>query len=78
MQRAPGTLMDEKRIIQDTNRILDFIFQNAMGNPIIFSSAPTAAQMKANTWGKVSGVNTAIYIKFADGGAIKITGTELV
>ena len=53
------------------------IINNAMGNPIIFSAEPTASQMKANTWGKVVDVNTAIYIKFADGGAIKITGSEL-
>ena len=72
MQRAPRKTQDK-----ELNSILDFIFQNAFGNPIIFSSAPTSATMKANTWGKVTGVNTAIYIRFADGGAIKITGTEL-
>lgn len=72
MQRAPRKTKDK-----ETNAILDFIFQNAFGNPIIFDSAPSASEMKANTWGKVTGVNTAIYIKFADSGAIKITGTEL-
>lgn len=72
MQRYVKKLKDK-----ETNDALDFVFANAMGNPVIFDSAPTAAQMKANSWGKVSGVNTAIYIRFADGGAIKITGTEL-
>lgn len=62
---------------KEANSIFDFIFQNAFGNPIIFKSTPTALQMKANTWGKVTGVHTAIYIKFADAGAMKITGTEL-
>ena len=57
--------------------IFDFIFQNAFGIPIIFTAVPTAAQMKANSWGKVTGDNTAIYIKFGDNGAMKITGTEL-
>lgn len=72
MQRAPRKTKDK-----EVNAILDFIFQNAFGSPIIFKSTPTASQMKANTWGKVTGVNTAIYIKFADSGAITITGTEL-
>jgi len=62
---------------KDTNDILDFIYQAGMGNPIIFDSAPTNAQMKANTWGKVTGVNTYLYIKFVDGTAMRITGTEL-
>ena len=72
MQRSSKKVKDK-----DTNDVFDFIYQNGMGMPVIFTSAPTAAQMKANTWGKVSGVNTALYIRFADGGAIKITGTEL-
>ena len=62
---------------KEVNEALDFIAEQAFGNPIIFDSEPTAAQMKANTWGKVVNVNTAIYIKCADGGAIKITGTAL-
>lgn len=62
---------------KDTNDVFDFIAQNAMGSPIIFDSAPVKAQMKANTWGKVAGVNTALYVKFADGGAMTITGTNL-
>ena len=72
MERAPRKTQDK-----DTNSVFDFIFDNAMGSPVIFTSAPTASQMKANTWGKVTGVNTALYIRFADGGAMKITGTEL-
>ena len=72
MDRAPKKTEDKA-----TNDIFDFVFNNAMGSPIIFNSAPTKAQMKANTWGKVTGVNTALYIRFADGGAMKITGTEL-
>ena len=62
---------------KETNELFDFVFRNGMGMPVIFDSAPTASQMKANTWGKVSGVNTAIYIKFADGKAMTITGVEL-
>ncbi len=44
---------------------------------MIFDNEPTNANMKANTWGKVKNVNTAIYIKFGDKGMIKITGTEV-
>ena len=73
MQRYPKKTKDK-----DTDDALEFVFNNAFGNPIIFSSVPTNAQMKANTWGKVSGVNTALYVKFADGGAITITGAELL
>jgi len=72
MERATKRVEDT-----ETASIFDFIFRNAMGLPIIFKNAPTASQMKANTWGKVSGVNTAIYIKFSDSGVIKITGTEV-
>ena len=72
MERAPRRVKDK-----DTDAVFDFIFRNAMGNPVIFDSAPTKAQMKANSWGKVTGENTAIYIRFADGGATKIAGTNL-
>ncbi len=72
MERSPKKTADK-----DTNAVFEFVFQNAFGNPIIFDSEPTASQMKANTWGKVVDVNTAVYIKFSDGGAMTITGTEL-
>lgn len=72
MERSPRKTKDK-----DINDTFDFVFGNAFGNPVIFNSAPTASQMKANSWGKVTGVNTAIYIKFGDGGAMMITGTEL-
>ena len=72
MERALKRVEDKQ-----TQDVFDFIFRNAFGLPVIFTSEPTASEMKANSWGKVSGVNTALYIKFSDGGAIKITGTEL-
>ena len=53
---------------------IDFIFQNAFGNPIIMDTAPSNAQLKANTWAKNG---NDIYIKFADGGAVKISGTAI-
>ena len=62
---------------KNTNDIFDFVFQNAFGLPIIFSNTPTLAQMKANTWGKVTGTNTKIYIKFSDATGIVLSGTEL-
>ena len=72
MERYPKKIEDQK-----INEAFDFVFQNAFGSPIIFDSAPTKAQMRANSWGKVTGENTAIYIKFSDGGAMKITGDSL-
>lgn len=73
MERSPKLVKDKEQQEQ-----FDFIFQNAFGNPVIFTTAPTASQMKANSWGKVKDVNTALYVRFGDGGAMKITGTELV
>ena len=72
MERAPRRVKDK-----DTDRIFDFIFNNAFGNPIIFNSTPTKSTMKANTWGKLASENTAIYIRFADGTAMKILGSNL-
>lgn len=72
MERSPKLIKDREQQEQ-----FDFIFQNAFGLPVIFTAAPTKAQMKANSWGKVTADNTAIYIKFGDGGAMKITGTDL-
>ncbi len=72
MERSPKRVEDK-----NTNDIFDFIFQNAFGLPIIFPNTPTLVQMKANTWGKVSGTNTKVYIKFADNTGIVLSGTEL-
>jgi len=72
VERSPRKVKDK-----DVGDQFDFVFRNAFGLPLIFASAPTASELKANTWGKVSGDNTAIYMKFSDNGAMKITGTEL-
>ena len=72
MERSPKRVEDK-----NTNAIFDFVFQNAFGLPVIFKNTPTLAQMKANTWGKVSGTNTKVYIKFADATGIVLSGTEL-
>ncbi len=62
---------------KELNNIFDFIFQNAFGNPIIFPNTPTLVQMKANTWGVVSGDNTKIYIKFGNNTGTVLTGVAL-
>ena len=72
MERSLKLIKDREQQEQ-----FDFIFQNAVGNPVIFASATTKSQMKANSWGKVKADNTALYIRFGDGGAMKITGTDL-
>lgn len=51
--------------------VLENIFANAFGNPIIFDTAPTNATMKANTWG-VQG--TDLYIKFSNNTTLKFSG----
>lgn len=67
-----------KRIAdKELNQVGDFIFRNALGNPIIFDSAPSLVEMKANTWGKVKDTDTAIYVKFADGHGVTITTVAL-
>lgn len=65
-----------KRPIQDKELafIFDYIFQNAFGNPIIFDSAPSASDMKANSWGIYS---TDLYVKFANGTTLKFSGTSV-
>lgn len=69
MDRAP-----KKTKEKDVNDAFDFVFNNALGNIIIFSAAPTLAQMKANTIGVFE---TTLYIKFANGTGITIAGTTL-
>ncbi len=58
----------------DLNKAFNHIFQNALGNPIIFEAIPTLATMKANSFGKYG---TTLYIKFADGTGISINGVAL-
>ena len=53
---------------------LEHIFQNAMGNPIIFDSAPTKTQMNANSWGIYS---TDLYVRFANGTCLKFAGVNV-
>ena len=69
MERSP-------RIVKDSelSPVFDYIFRNAMGNPIIFTAAPTLAQMKASTWGIYG---TTIYLKFSNATGITISGTTL-
>ena len=69
MQRFSKNVNDKK-----TQEVFDFIFRNAMGNPIILDAAPSASQMKANTWGYYG---TDLYVRFADGTCLKFTGTEV-
>lgn len=59
---------------KNTNDIFDFVFQNAMGSPIIFTAVPSLSQMKASTWGIYG---TTLYIKFANNTALSFTGTEV-
>ena len=51
------------------NDIVEHIVQNGLGNIVIFESAPTNAQMKANTLGYYNG---ELYVKLANGVAGKI------
>lgn len=59
---------------RDMTKALDHIYNNALGNPIIFNEAPTKEQMKANTMGQYG---SDIYLKTGDGKLIKLTGVEV-
>ena len=69
MERGKEKVQDK-----DMGKVLDHIYQNALGNPVVFDSAPTKEQMKANT---VAKHGTDIYFKTADGTVLKITGVEV-
>ncbi len=69
MERSPKRSNDK-----NTNDIFDFVFQNAMGSPIIFTSAPSLSQMKASTWGIYE---TTLYVKFANNVALSFSGTNV-
>ena len=59
---------------KEVNSAFDFIFQNAIGNIIIFTAAPTKDQMKANTIGYF---NDELFIKLGNGELKKITLTDV-
>ena len=67
MQRYTRTIKDA-----EAKDALTFVFDNAFGNPVVFDAAPTAGQMKANSWGKFG---TDLYVKFGDSVVLKFTGT---
>jgi len=69
MQRSPRTVKDK-----DLDYQLNFIFDNAFGNPIILNNVPTADQMKANTWGVYG---TYLYVKFGNNIFLRFTGTVI-
>lgn len=62
------------RLDEDQRSLSKYILENAFGNPINFSSAPSLSDMKANTWGFNS---TDIYIKLSDDTGIKLSGTAM-
>ena len=74
MERSPRRISNEKNVVKEANEIFDFIFRNAFGPPVILTSAPTNAQMKANTWG-ISG--TTLYVKFVNNVTLSFAGTNV-
>jgi len=73
MESSPNKVSDPVKA-RDLDRILNFIFDNSMGNPIILSGIPTASQMKAGSWG-IYGSN--LYIKFANNVLLRFSGTVI-
>lgn len=66
-----------KEIIKDKEmaKVVNHIYQNAFGNPLVVDTAPSKpADMKNNT-SAISG--TDFYIRFPNGKLIKFTGTEI-
>jgi hypothetical protein len=59
---------------REINKVFDHIFENAFGNPIIFTTEPTLDSMKANTWGLYDG---SLYIKFANATGLVISGVAM-
>ena len=67
--------MESKIIPKEYDKgTIEHIFENAFGNPVIFSAVPTSANMKANTWGFFS---NELYIKFANNTFYKIALTAV-
>jgi len=56
---------------QQLSDVANYIFQNALGNPVVFKTAPVASSMKGGTWGVYG---TDMYIKNANGVVLKIAG----
>lgn len=54
--------------------IIDFIYQNAMGNILIRNEAPTSDDMKGNT---MAFYNNELYLKLANGILYKVALTAL-
>lgn len=69
MERYPNNIKDE-----ETRYIIDRIFLDAFGNPILMQDVPDSNTMKANTWGKYS---SDVYIRFSDGVILKLSGTVI-
>lgn len=62
---------------RDIDDAFKHVSENALGNPILFDHEPTADELKANTIGKVKGATDYIFIKTADGKAVKIPVSEV-
>ena len=72
MERGKEKVQDK-----EMGKVLDHIYQNALGNPVTFTETPSAAEMKANTIGKVKDATDYVYVKFSDGKCIRIPVTEV-
>lgn len=57
---------------RETQSILDDVYRNALGVPIVSENAPTAETIKPNV---LTFNGTDAYIKLPDGRLIKLSGT---
>ena len=70
MERAKQITNDKK-----LDPIFDHIFRNALGNPVILDTAPTAKEeMKPNT---IAYFNNELFIRLANGELKKVTLTDI-
>ena len=69
MERGKEKVQDK-----DMGKVLDHIYQNAMGMPVVFKDQPTAETLKPNTMGYFDGT---LYIKFANGEVYSFNGTPV-
>ena len=72
--KAPKETISPKEVRKEIDTSLTEMLTRVFGNPIIFTSAPTNAQMRANSWGIF---NLDLYVKFANNVTLKFTGVNV-
>lgn len=59
---------------KELSDIMKHVYENALGNPVVMDSEPTAGDLKPNNLVYYGG---NIYLRLPNGEAIKITGAKI-